>query len=337
MMRHAIIALAMLVLLPVSLLSAGQPARSAGSSVYIALGDSIAAGVGSSLPRERGYPALVRDLLARQSGGNVILENLAVPGETAASFRDGGQLSRYRDVVDRLGRGDTPIAAVTVSLGGNEMLRVSGNDSGDRQAALDAFRSAYPAVLADIRAAAGPDVPIVVTNYYDLSAGDPSIVESDSWWISRFNEVIADAATASGAGIADVTSAFAGHIDEYTLAPYDVHPTNAGHRAIAAAVWRALRIDTTAPTIDVATTLDATRLTPTLRFLVNDDTVVDGVTVESAEAAVHGPFPTGDGEWVALLDLAGVSGRVSVTIGATDAAGNNSTRDIVVNSTGESQ
>lgn len=324
-------ALALSALLVIGLLTTGQPAWSAGSQVYIALGDSIAAGIGSSLPRERGYPAIVRGLLARQAGVDVTLESLAVPGETVGLFRDGGQLDRYRDLVDRLSRGGTPIAAVSLSLGGNEMLRVSGSDTGDRQAALDDFQLAYPAALADVRAAVGPDVPIVVTNYYDLSSGDPAIVESAAWWVARFNEVISAGAAASNAQVADVATAFAGRIDELTLNPSDVHPTNAGHQVIARSVWKALALDTTAPTIDVATALDATRLTPTLRFAVYDDTGVDSVRIESGGATVSGPYRTGDDEYVALVDLRGNVGSVTVTIHAADAAGNITSSDVTVN------
>lgn len=329
--RPSLSALALSALLVAGLLATGQPARSAGSTVYIALGDSIAAGIGSSLPRERGYPAIVRGLLARQAGEDVTLENLAVPGETAGSFRDAGQLARYRDLVDRLSRGGTTIAAITLSLGGNEMLRVAGSDTGDRRAALDDFQSAYPAALADVRAAAGPDVPIVVTNYYDLSSGDPTIVESDAWWVARFNEVIAAGAAASNAQVADVATAFAGRIDELTLNPSDVHPTNAGHQAIAGAVWKALALDMTAPTIEVAATLDATRLTPTLRFAVDDDTGVDSVSIEAGGATASGPYRTGDGEYVALIDLRGSGGSATVTIHAADAAGNVTSSAVTVN------
>ncbi len=331
MTHRAVVLLVTLVVLAAGLPAVGRPARSAGSPVYVALGDSIAAGIGSSLPRERGYTALVHDLIARATGREAELRNLAVPGETAGSFRDGGQLGRFRDLIDRLGQSGVEVAAVTVSLGGNEMLRVSGGGATERQLALDDFQAAYPAALSEVRAAVGPDVPLVVTNYYDLSAGDPSVVESDAWWVSRFNEVISSVAAASGASVADVARAFDGRIDTFTLAPYDVHPTNAGHRAIALAVWRALAIDTAPPAIDAPATLDATRDTPTLRFSTRDDTGIDGVRAEAAGATVVGPFPAGTDEWVALVDVTRSEGTVTVTIQATDAAGNTATREVRVN------
>lgn len=330
MTRQPLIYVAILTLLCCGWIVSSRPAVSSGSTVYIALGDSIAAGIGSSLPRERGYSALIRDLISRESGRIVTLENLATPGETVTSFRDDGQLSRFHDLVDRLNRGNTPISAITVSLGGNDMLHVSGRGSTDRQAALDGFTSAYPAVLSDIRSAVGNDIPIIVTNSYDLSSGDSSIVESDAWWIARFNDVIAAGAAASSARVADVSSEFAGHISDYTLAPWDVHPTNAGHQAIAAAVWRALAIDTIAPVVTVTPTLISARRMPTLRFTANDNTGIDDIEIRSSGGTIHGPFQTGTNTWVVLVDLGDVTGIVTVTIKASDLAGNTVSRDVTI-------
>lgn len=330
MIRRTTAVLALLVLLSAGVVAGGQPTRSAAPPVYIALGDSIAAGIGSSLPRERGYPALVNDFLDRQTGQDGILEMLAVPGETATTFRDDGQLARFHDLIDRLGHGGNPIVAISVSLGGNDLLGVSGSDANTRQSALDAFRDIYPAVLADIRATAGPATPLVVTNYYDLSAGDPSIAESDAWWVAQFNTVIADAASASSARVADVATAFTGHIADFTLEPVDIHPTNAGHRTIANLVWRALALDTSAPMIEVPATIDSSRQTPTLRFSTRDDTGVADVAIESADVSVHGPYRVG-GDWVVLLDLNGLADPSVITIRASDDAGNTTERPVTVN------
>ncbi|MEX2315184.1 MAG: SGNH/GDSL hydrolase family protein, partial [Thermomicrobiales bacterium] len=103
-------------------LQAPRSTQAATPGVYIALGDSIAAGIGSSLPRTRGNAAIIAQWMERLSGESVPLENLATPGETATSFIDGGQIERLRDIVARSRAASVPIAAVTVALGGNEML-----------------------------------------------------------------------------------------------------------------------------------------------------------------------------------------------------------------------
>lgn len=324
--RSCFIVLALLTLL----VPPRPPVIAAVAPTYIALGDSIAAGVGSSLPRERGYAALVRDLLSRQADDQVTLEQLAVPGETATSFVEAGQLDRFRSLVERLRQSDIPIAAVTLSLGGNDMLRVANLGDADRQTALDAFQSSFPAALDSVRAAIGPNVPIVVTTYYDLTSGDPGVQGSDAWWLGRFNEVISATAEANGARVAAVSEEFAGRIDSLTLHPVDIHPSNAGHEAIATAVWRSLACDTTAPTIDAPDTLAASRLTPTLRFAAQDDTGVSELTIEASAGRVAGPFADGP-DWLVLVDLHEADGPVTVSIEAVDAAGNTATETMTVN------
>ncbi|MDI3339333.1 MAG: GDSL-type esterase/lipase family protein [Sphaerobacter sp.] len=234
--------------------AAAQPAPA--EQVYLALGDSIAAGLVTTLPRLRGYPWLVRDLIAQSAVGReapaVTLINRAVPGETARSFLAGGQVQQARaDIAAARARG-AQVRAVTISLGGNELLNLAGSGEAERQAGLTQFRSVYPAVLGAVKAALG-DTPaeIVVTTSYDLSAGDPSVAGSDAWWVHQFNEVIRQAAAAAGVRVADLEPAFRGHIRDWTWYPTDVHPNNAGHAAIAQLVWQALGYDQTPPSVTV--------------------------------------------------------------------------------------
>jgi acyl-CoA thioesterase I len=89
---------------------AARPARAAPPLVYVALGDSTAAGVGAE--QGGGYP----DRLARRlgaAGTPVRLVNLGVPGATAEDLRK-GQLPRA------LGEG---AALVTIGIGLNDVLK----------------------------------------------------------------------------------------------------------------------------------------------------------------------------------------------------------------------
>ncbi len=95
-------------LLAASLLA--RPARAAPPLVYVALGDSTAAGVGAE--QGGGYP----DRIARRlgaAGTPVRLVNLGVPGATAEDLRK-GQLPRA------LGEG---AALVTIGIGLNDLLK----------------------------------------------------------------------------------------------------------------------------------------------------------------------------------------------------------------------
>lgn len=305
-------------------LALGRSGGTAASpGLYVALGDSLAAGIGSSLPRERGYPALVQRWLAQHAAAPVPYTILAVPGETAASFAATGQLDRFRDTAAQARDAGLPLAAVSLSLGGNELLALRAAGVSDRQQGLDAFRASYSAALAAVRAAAGPDTRIVVTTYYDLTEGDPALPRTDAWWIARFNEVIRAAAEAEGTTVADLHPPFQSRVTELTHYPLDVHPSNAGHVVIAGLVWAALGLDTTGPSIQISSPAEATRPTPTLQFTVADDTEGTTVTVEVDGLTAVEPLEVTDGAWVALLDLAGVTtGAIAVTVIARDVAGN---------------
>jgi lysophospholipase L1-like esterase len=114
--------LLMSVLLLSSLVSRQTELGAQESITYIAMGDSVAFGVGSSLPEKRGYPALVRGLLVGFTSSDVSLSNLAIPGETAETFLQDGQLESFIENVVALLEQRRTVDYITISLGGNEML-----------------------------------------------------------------------------------------------------------------------------------------------------------------------------------------------------------------------
>jgi len=310
----------LLVALP-SALRQSQPAAAGAPGLYVALGDSIAAGVGSSLPRERSYPALVHDWLEALNGTTLPYVNLGTPGETASSFVAGEQLANFQAEVERAEDAGIPVAAVTVSLGGNELLEERSSGLNDRQAALDEFGGSLARALDAIRGAVGPDVPVVLTTYYDVSEGDPTQMFTDAWWIGQFNQAIRDGAEQIGAQVAELEPIFDGHLSELTRYPVDVHPTNQGFRAIAKAVWSALDFDQVAPTVEIRSPETAQRRTPTLRFTATDAVGVWEVVVTVDDAALTA-IESAPGEYVALLRIAGDVTTASVVIEVSDAAGN---------------
>ena len=309
---------------------ANQSPVSAQSPVaYIALGDSIAYGIGSSLPDRRGYPPQVHDFIEQATGDMVMLSNLAVPGETAASFLTSGQVDELADTRRRLQEQNAPISLVTVSLGGNEMLAQRYSGVVERQQALAEFRDSLDIALSRIREEVGSSPDMVLTTYYDLSEGDPAAQSSDAWWIAQFNAVIRETAERHDAVVADVNEAFEGNISSFTLHPYDVHPKNQGYRAIAEQVWSALGWDTTAPGIQVLSDATTTRRTPTLQMEVTDNIAVASVSVVVGDGEPEHAVHVGDGRYVLLLDLRDSDETwYQITIEASDAAGNVSRMDV---------
>lgn len=84
---------------------------------YASLGDSLAAGVGSSVPSRTSYSALYREALEERTSRKIEYRQLALSGETAESFTGEypageSQLVRAERFLERY-----PGARVTLSLG----------------------------------------------------------------------------------------------------------------------------------------------------------------------------------------------------------------------------
>lgn len=324
MKRMLDLRLALLLALVLSPLSMWQPAPVAAGSpgLYIAVGDSLTAGVGSSLPRTRSYPALVHQWMEALNGVPLPYSNLGVPGETAASFLTGAQWPAFQAEVARAASAGTPMYAVSVSLGGNELLSAQATGLLDRQSALDEFRVSYEQAIDGIRSAIGTETPLVLTTYYDVTEGDPAQQFTDAWWVAQFNQVILDTANDYDARVADLAPLFLDRLAELTRYPVDVHPTNQGFLAIAEAVWQTLDFDRTPPVIELRSSEQVTRGTPTLRFTATDQVGVTTLRVTAGEADVR-PIELAPGEYVALLNLGSDPTQpLPVVIEATDAAGN---------------
>ena len=316
--------LGLLLLLPLPALTGAAP-----QPVYIALGDSIAAGLVTSLPRERGYPALVDELMP-----GTRLVNLAVPGETTERFMN-RQLQRFQQEIGQLKASGAGLRAVPITLGGNDVLALQGQSAAERQAGLDRFKSSYPQALAAIRDALGDLKPaVVVTTYYDLSEGDPNQQGSDAWWLHQFNDVIRAAAQAQGMKVADLEPAFRGQIGQWTWYPNDIHPNNAGHAAIARLVWTALGFDTQAPSIAVQSPVAGTleRRTPTVRVAASDNVGVTDVSLWVDGKEIEGLlYVPAQQAYIGVWDARDYPrARATLTIKAHDLAGNEATADISV-------
>jgi lysophospholipase L1-like esterase len=303
--------------------------------LYLALGDSIAAGIGSSLPRERSYPALVHHWLEQESGGTIPFANLAIPGETTESFTSGGQLQALQREADLASQAGLPLIAVTLSLGGNDLLNLSDAGLAEREAGLERFRVSYRAAAEAVRNVVGPDTPLILTTLYDLTGGDAAVPYSDAWWVAQFNEVIQNVAGETSSAVVDLREGFQNEIPELTLYPTDVHPTNRGQLAIARLVWASLGSTGDPPRIEVVSSLTVTRDTPTLRFRVDNpiELVAAHVVIGDTETAATS---VGDGEWVALLDLSGIETRsISVRIRVVDMAGEQGETEVTLERSGE--
>jgi lysophospholipase L1-like esterase len=315
-----------------------RSANAQSEQIYLALGDSIPAGLLASIPADRGYPALLRDLIEteRQSGdepGNIELINLSEPGETIESFIDDGQLDAALSEID-----DAPndsLQTITLTIGGNNILSLWESTLAERNEALDEFETGFATVVEELEeATSGMDVDVVVTTYYDLTEGDPTIEGSNAWWLARFNDVIRETADTSDFIVVDLADTFADRITELTWFPADIHPNNAGHQLIARAIWQELAYDQDAPDVEITRpdTDEVRSRTPTIHVAVSDNVGIDEVILEIDDEPVAELIYVADRErWIGIWDARDYPDtEATITVRVTDVSGNTATDSVSV-------
>lgn len=213
-----------LALLPAGAARADVPWIFSDNTRYMALGDSLAAGYGA-LPATQGYAYLLYQQGVYDQVTNTLFANAAVPGATSGdvlAYQVPPAITRFQPTV------------VTLSVGGNDLLAILGG--ADPLQVLGQFQANLGQILCGLRQAL-PQSRIYVHNLYDvpeITANVPGGLQA----ILGFNAVIAGVAQACGASVADVYSAFSGRNGLLLIArngagQFEVHPTNAGYRAIA--------------------------------------------------------------------------------------------------------
>jgi len=195
---------------------------------YLALGDSLAAGVqpnaqGQSLPTNQGY---AMDLAAalRDDNRHLSFVDLGCPGETTTSMLNGGCPfpHSYSDQTDAaasfLAQHKHARVLVTIDIGANNVdgcATASGIDTSCVVAGLQTAATDLPKILGKLKAAAGRHVEFVAMNYYDpflaawLSGPAGQAEATASVQLSgQLNGVLSAAYQAFGVKVADVSARF---------------------------------------------------------------------------------------------------------------------------------
>jgi lysophospholipase L1-like esterase len=242
----------------------GAPAASK-ATYYVSLGDSLAQGYqpiggplqsGSAPPGyNHGYAdqlfKLVRDRYTQLQE-----VKLGCGGATTVSMRIGGGFCAYpegtqlAEAVAFLQEHAGDVAFVTIDIGANDLLGGGG---------VAAVAANLPPILDALRAAAGPNVPILGMNYYDpfvapvwFQKHSVAAVQAEVTASAGFNTFLEGIYGAFGMPVADVESAFS--LTNVTIQPSglpldvevacawtwicaadDIHANNAGYAAIAQA------------------------------------------------------------------------------------------------------
>ena len=214
--------------------------------VYIALGDSIAAGTGASDSATTSYVALVAEAVRERLGGDLELVDLSVGGATTQSLID----EQLPPAIERLEQGD--VRLVTLTISGNDLNQLQDapvcfQDPGGVECPLDDVlldvEQRLSRILRDLQQAS-PGTIIAIQAYPNLFSGTGNILERPAdIAFELLNGVIIGLAQRYGIVLADPVRAFVNKGGELThlLDPTpDAHPNDAGYRVIADAFIEAL-------------------------------------------------------------------------------------------------
>jgi len=228
---------------------------------YVALGDSLAFGVGASDPATTGYVPLTYDALRksdRYRERGLTLVNLGLPGATSADLLlPDGQVEKAIDEikqrVEDTGSADDNVEIISIDIGGNDLLSLVTGGSpclSDPTAAacqerftqmLDTLSDNLDEAVGRLREAAPKADIVIVTLYSPLSGSGGPLELPAAIAVQQMNGVMRGVAGAREfeAKLADVYDLFAGRSAQL-VAGDNLHPNDSGHAVIAAALLAAI-------------------------------------------------------------------------------------------------
>lgn len=215
-------------------------------ATYLALGDSVAYGVQPNFDFTHGYAeALFGEL---QPLGAEQLVNLACPGETSRSMLRGGcpfgiiakapyPGAQIDAAVAYIAANRGKVSPVTLTIGANDVIQALGSRCAEDVRAFRArlleFDRNFDRIAGRLADALDGTGDLIVTTYYNPYQ---DACPNSTRYLRSLNARIGAIAARHGARVVDLFPSFAGRTCEYTwmCSRYrDIHPTTAGHRAIA--------------------------------------------------------------------------------------------------------
>ena len=235
--------------------------------LYLALGDSLSAGIGASDESSRGWVGLVSAALPEWD-----LLNLGVPGDDSLELLlFGGPLREGLLDIERRATDAEPgneVAAITLEIGGNDLLDIYFNlvipgdcpsviEALQRDTCVRALESAliiYRRNLADALdrlIEAAPETPIFLMTLYNPFSGDGTTIDEigvmalegreGTPFPEGLNDIIREVGAEAGVILVEWYEPFLGKRFEY-IASDIIHPNDVGHAVMAEAVIEAMAL-----------------------------------------------------------------------------------------------
>jgi lysophospholipase L1-like esterase len=265
-MRHRMLLAAgilVLGLLTVTGLASAEPAQPPiGRPLYLALGDSLAAGVGASDPQVIAYVPGLYQLLRQQLGcqptgqpscHSLALRNLGVGGATSTTLLATQLPQALAEVQARNGDPNphNDVKVLTIDIGGNDLFGVVSSSCAAGptpecaaliRARLQTFAANFTQILGELRAAAGPDTVLIAMTYYNplpscrlasLAPLADAVLEGGPGVTLGLNDLIRSTAAANGVLVAETYGQLGP--GELVGGSDCLHPNDAGYQRITEA------------------------------------------------------------------------------------------------------
>src|SRR5579859_50964 len=223
-----------------------SPQSQPGSPMYLAMGDSLTAGIGVTDLRQA-FVSRFHAFLEKQTGQPLGLTNLGISGESTSTMLNSGQLQRALATIKTNPKG---VRVLTLGIGANDLLGhmasavcqtdPTGSEcQGRLKAALQAFPPNFKSICTQLASVLDPSTQVIVMNVYNpfnFGLGSPAEQMSNQT-VKSLNDAIAAEASAHGWRVADSSTAIGDRPAALTgILNADVHPNALGYQAIAYAL-----------------------------------------------------------------------------------------------------
>lgn len=163
-----------------------QAVAKAPTSLYIALGDSLAVGDGATDMATTAYVPLMADYFAGTFHGDAKnMLNLAIGGETTVSFQVAhvGPVSQLNAALAAIGDPETDTKVVTLSIGGNDLLDLLNEPTDD--CVINPVGAACQGQVAAALGSVATNMPVILGTLAGALALDPG--DEDVYVLTLYN------------------------------------------------------------------------------------------------------------------------------------------------------
>ncbi|MGO4889573.1 S-layer homology domain-containing protein [Anaerobacillus sp. MEB173] len=209
---------------------------------YLALGDSLAAGVTPYREFDKGYPDFLAEKLELHHDLNTFNKGYATSGYTSANIVDDIQTNK-----ENIQKAIRKANLITLTVGANDLLKAIGP--------IDQNLSVDPAVISGILTDIGtnitkivtaiqtinPEADIYIMGYYNPFPYHPVELQPTlNSLLENLNNTILAVSNKFGVTYVPTAKPFAANYERYLPNPQDIHPSLEGYEAIAEEFYKAI-------------------------------------------------------------------------------------------------